>query len=54
MLPVWLAYLRAMLFVLLVLLVANGIAYAVWGKYLEWPYVLGIAVAWPFVMTAIT
>jgi hypothetical protein len=48
------AYLQAIIGIFLMLLAADWIVFAIWGKWLAWPFVIAIAVAWPIVMTAIT
>ena len=53
-LPMWLVYARAVLLAFVVLLALDWVAYLLWGKWVDWPFLVAIAVAWPVVVTAIT
>lgn len=53
-LPKWLAYVRAMLFAFVILLAGDWAAYVIGGGWLHWPFLVPLAIAWPFAMTAIT
>lgn len=53
-LPTWLSYVRAMLIAFVVLLAADWAAYLIWDRWLDWPFLVAIGIAWPLVMTAIT
>jgi uncharacterized membrane protein len=53
-LPLWAAYMRAMLLAFIMLLGADWVAYWVWDKWIDWPFLIPFAIAWPIVMTAIT
>jgi hypothetical protein len=53
-LPLWMGYLRAVAIVFLALLLVDWIAFALWGKWIGWPYLAGVAVVWPAIVTAIT
>nr|ALS90285.1 MetaGeneMark_Unknown Function [uncultured bacterium] len=50
----WLVYARAVLLGFVVLLALDWAAYLIWGKWLDWPFLVVVAVAWPVVVTAIT
>lgn len=52
--PLWLAYFRAMLIVFVVLLALDWSAYSLCERWLAWPALIPIAIAYPIVMTAIT
>lgn len=43
-----------MMFAFLLLLVGDLITYAVAGRWVDWPFLIPVAVAWPFIMVRLT
>jgi hypothetical protein len=51
--PLW-AYLRAMLFVFLVALAIDWLAYALFDRWIDWWTLIPLAVLWPIIMVRLT